>query len=301
MCFCLFSSGSGLTPSVRQGACFALHLQCEPAYFRSIAPSSCACVCASVQTSVKSTLLVYAAAADWCSAQQQLQATTAYDIQQCACTLRYVRSAILQCLICHKKTAITSFCKASHHCTAVTLKTNIVISVLLHLHSCLQTGMICKACLFSAYYHYDYDYLHQYHRYCCILTFVVVVIVIVTATCLCCCCYCFNSITVVILTIKWLASTQNAYEALLRGIVLQAGVKMIEGRGRVLDAHTVRVKDKTYTVGHWMQPSSIHTSCALSVCTGLAARLLQQMPCMPLLTVSWAFIHSFHSLKTHAT
>ena len=29
----------------------------------------------------------------------------------------------------------------------------------------------------------------------------------------------------------------------------QAGVKMIEGRGKIVDAHTVSVKGKNYTVG----------------------------------------------------
>ena len=31
---------------------------------------------------------------------------------------------------------------------------------------------------------------------------------------------------------------------------MQAGVKMIEGRGKIVDPHTVCVKDKKYTVSH---------------------------------------------------
>ena len=39
-----------------------------------------------------------------------------------------------------------------------------------------------------------------------------------------------------------------------------AGVKYIEGRGKLIDAHTVQVNGKNYTVGFWHQAAELTES-----------------------------------------
>lgn len=65
--------------------------------------------------------------------------------------------------------------------------------------------------------------------------------------------------------------------------VMQAGVKMIEGRGKIVDPHTVSVKGKNYTVCPLYLLCYAFTPCK---CTNLLTLLYRELGCC---CCSWSF------------